>query len=146
MTQMIRESPDGPLLYAPMIQYMNDIMTKKRQRVKVVDNIFRSDILAFANKSIKSGNYYILDRYNLVIRKLEQNKAKSAYGWVYDSEGYPINIHINKMLLDTNSDNITIVTLQLLKNKFPTIFKPPRGQLWKIYSKLQLDDVDIENV
>lgn len=143
---MIRETPDGPLLYVPMIKYMNEIMTKKRDRTKIVDNIFRADVLPTINKSIKSGNYYILDKYDLVIRKNDQNKPKSAYGWIYDSDGDPINIHINKVLLDTNSNDITIVTLQQLKAKFPSLFKSPRGQLWKIYSTLNFEDIDISNI
>lgn len=146
MTLLIREPETGLLLHGPMIGYMNDIMTKKQKRSKAVDTIFRPDLLPIANKSIKSGNYYILDKYKLVIRKLDQNKPKSAYGWVYDKDGSPINIHISKILLDTNSDDITIVTLQQLKAKFPTIFKPPRGQLYKIYNSLHDKSIDISNI
>lgn len=143
---MIRDEPNGMLLYSPMIDYMHDIMTKKQKRTNIVNNIFKPSSLAFANKSIKSGNYYILDKYDLVIRKNDQNKAKSAYGWIYDADGDPINIHINKVLLDTNSQDITIITLQHLKTKFPAVFKAPRGQLYRIYSQLNFEDIDINNI
>ena len=146
MTSLIYDDATGLYLNKPMIEYMNDIMNKKKIRVKHVDAFFQPEMLSFANKSIKTGNYYILDKFDLVIRKLDQNKSKSAYGWVYDEQGDPINIHINKMLLSTNSDNITVVTLQKLKAKFPTIFKPPRGQLYKIYSNINIPNVNISKI
>lgn len=143
---MYRENPEGPLLYRPMVEYMEDIMTKKQGRNKIVDSIFRADALSCANRSIKSGNYYILDKYNIIIRKSEQNKTKSAYGWVYNANNEPINIHIPKVLLDTNSKDITVVTLQHLKSKFPTLFRAPRGHIFHIYSMLDLADVDITQI
>lgn len=143
---MYRETEDGPLLYRPMVEYMEDIMLKKKGRTKIVDSIFRADALHCANKSIKSGNFYILDKYNIIIRKAEQNKTKSAYGWVYNENNEPINIHIPKVLLDTNSKDITTVTLQQLKAKFPTLFKPPRGHIYRVYSLLNLPNVDITKI
>lgn len=146
MTLMVRDPETGLLLYTPMIKHMEDIMAKKKKRSKQVDDIFKASELPFANKSIKSGNYYILDKYDLLIRKLDQNKVKSAYGWIYDKDGDPINIHINKVLLDTNSQDITVVTLQQLKIKFPNLFKPPRGQIWRVYNNLNFEDIDISNI
>lgn len=146
MTLMYHETPEGPLLHRPMVEYMEDIMTKKQGRSKVVDSIFRADALACANRSIKSGNFYILDKYNIIIRKSEQNKTKSAYGWTYNADNEPINIHIPKVLLDTNSKDITTVTLQNMKAKFPALFKAPRGHIYRVYSMVNLPDVDITKI
>lgn len=146
MTNLIYDSETGLLLNGPMINYMDDIMNKKQERTEVVNNLFQPNSLPFANKSIKNGNYYMLDKYNLVIRKAEQNKTKSAYGWVYNDNNEPINIHIKQVLIETNSNDITIVTLQYLKSKFPNIFKSPRGQLYKIYAALELPGLDIDKI
>lgn len=146
MTTYIRDTPDGPLLNVNMMNYIEDIMKHKQYRSNIVDTIFDPEIISFANKSIKSGNFYIFDKYNLVIRKNDQNKPKSAFGWVYDEEGDPINIHIPKMLLDTNSDNITAVTLQTIKSKYPNIFKEPRGQLYRIYAMTDKVNINILNI
>lgn len=143
---MTRDPETGMLLYVPMMKHMEEIMDKKRKRSKQVDDIFKASALPFANKSIKTGNYYILDKYDLLIRKLDQNKPKSAFGWIYDKDGDPINIHINRVLLDTNSEDITVLTLQQLKTKFPNMFKPPRGQIWRVYNNLNFEDIDINKI
>lgn len=121
-----------------MERYMHDLMNKKGKSDKVVDTQFNNERLQFANKSVKNGNFYVIDKYNLIIRKNEFNNKKSAYGWIYDENKEPINIHIDSILLKTQSDDITTITLQQLKREYPTLFKSPRGMLFKIYSTIDL--------
>jgi hypothetical protein len=88
------------------------------------------------NKIIRKGNFYALDKFNLIIRKNDKDKIKSPFGWVFSEENEPINIHINSILLRLNKKNIDDVCKQTLvdiKNKFPEIFA--RQKIWKkVYS------------
>ena len=86
-----------------------------------------------------------LDKYNLPIRKNFQDSRKSAFGWKYNSNQEPINIHINDILLQTESQDILKITLQQLKTQFPTLFKPPRGIIYKIYST-EFPDINIDEL
>lgn len=130
---------------ASMEKYMSDLMNKKGKSDEAVDTQFNNERLQFANKSVKNGNFYIIDKYHLIIRKNEFNNKKSAYGWVYDENKEPINIHIDSILLKTQSDDITMITLQQLKREYPTLFKSPRGMLFKIYSTINLG-IDIDKL
>ena len=121
-----------------MKKYMLDLMNETGKSDKVVDTQFNNEKLQFINKSVKNGNFYIIDKYNLIIRKNEFNNKKSAYGWVYDENKDPINIHIDSILLKTQSNDITTITLQQLKREYPSLFKSPRGMLCKIYSTVNL--------
>lgn len=128
-----------------MEKYMSDLMSEKDKSDTRVDNRFSSERLAFVNKSVKNGNYYVIDKYNLIIRKNDFNNKKSAYGWVYDENDDPINLHIDSILLKTQSPDIKLITIQQLKRAYPTLFKAPRGVLYKIYSTLDLG-VDVKNL
>ena len=121
-----------------MEAYMAEIMSGKAKSDEHIDNQFNSERLQFINKSVKNGNVYIIDKHGLIIRKNEFNNKKSAYGWVYDESGDPINIHIDTILLKTQSPDITALTIQRLQREYPTLFKSPRGILYRIYTTLNL--------
>lgn len=121
-----------------MEEYMASLMSGKVKSDEKLDNQFNPEPLQFVNKSVKNGNVYVVDKYHLIIRKNEYNNKKSAYGWVYDESNEPINIHIDMILLRTQSPDITSITLQQLKREYPTLFKSPRGMLYRIYSTVDL--------
>lgn len=129
-----------------MADYMNQIIKKSKKKDKEADELFEEDErLVFINNKIKSNNKCIFDKYNLIIKRNDFGKENSAFGWVWDMNHEPINIHINKVLLDTNSDDITIITLQQLKNKFPTLFTS-RGLLYKVYTKNKELGIDVNEL
>jgi hypothetical protein len=115
---------------------VNQSMERKRENDEIVDEKFNSKSLSIINETVKDGNFYILDKYNLVIRKNYYNYSRSPYGWKYDEENDPVNIHINPILLKTKSPDITSITLQQLKQSYPIPFKRPRGMLFRIYTIL----------
>lgn len=123
----------------PMEKYMEIIMNNEDKQMSVVHEIFSSENLSFVNKSVKNGNYYMLDKYNIVIRKNEFGNHKSVFGWIYDANHEPINMHIDPILITTASNDITTITLQHLMNRFPSAFKTARGALNKIYSSINID-------
>lgn len=129
-----------------MLNYMNQLIRKNKKKDMEADILFEDDErLKFINNKIKSNNKCILDKYNLVIKRNEFGKDTTAFGWVYDSTNEPVNIHISKVLLNTNSEDITIITLQQLKNKFPTLFTT-RGLLYKVYTKNKDLGIDVNEL
>ena len=110
-----------------------DIMSTLLHYTKVEDNAldeyFNRDSLLCVNKALKEGNYYAFDKYGLIIRRKEQNNAKSVFGWIYNENKEPISIHIDKILIQTNKskNEIAKLTFQSLCNKFPSEFNKPKG-------------------
>jgi hypothetical protein len=98
-----------------MEKYMDELMNRKRENDEIIDEKFNSNSLGIINETVKDGNFYILDKYNLVIRKKYYNYSKSPYGWKYDEENDPVNIHIDPIMLKTKSPDITSITLQQLQ-------------------------------
>lgn len=123
----------------PMEDYMRNIMNGKQISDNKIDKHFDNNTLQFINKYVKNENYYIFDKYNLVIRKKEFNNKKSPYGWIYNDEHEPINIHIDTMLMKMNSNDIQTITLQHINHEFPAVLKAPRGVLYKIYTTVNTD-------
>ena len=128
-----------------MLNYMIKISQSKVITDERKNELFDPNKLAFINKSVRNGNYYMVDKYGLPIRKNFQDSKKTAFGWKYNSNNEPINIHIGDILLQTNSDQIQEITLQQLKNQYPNLFKPPRGTIYKIYSTLY-PEIDLETL
>ena len=119
-----------------MLEYMLKLSKCKIVTDEHKDELFNPERLEFMNKSVRNGNYYMIDKYGLLIRKNFQDSKKTAFGWKYNDQNEPINIHINDILLQTNSNQIREITLQQLKNQYPNLFKPPRGTIYKVYSVL----------
>ena len=134
-------SPLDPntIINDPMASYMKSILKINASNNEYKDSIFTKDALECVNSSVHNSNYYILDRYGLPIRKNSQDSKKTAFGWRYDSNNEPLNIHIPEILLQTESPDIQTLTLQQLKQSFPTLFKPPRGIIYKIYATIYPD-------
>lgn len=128
-----------------MLKYMQKISESKIITDERKNELFEPTKLEFINKSVRNGNYYMVDKYGLVIRKDFQDSKKTAFGWRYDSNNEPINIHIGDILLQTKSDQIRDITLQQLKNQYPSLFRPPRGTIYRIYSTLY-PDVDLDTL
>ena len=128
-----------------MLNYMIKISQSKVITDERKNELFDPNKLAFINKSVRNDNYYMVDKYGLPIRKNFQDSKKTAFGWKYNSNNEPINIHIGDILLQTNSDQIREITLQQLKNQYPNLFKPPRGTIYKIYSTLY-PEIDLETL
>lgn len=107
----------------------DEIMTKLLSQTKIedetLDNYFNKDNLLCINKSLKEGNYYAFDKYGLIIRRKFLNDEKSIYGWTYNDNKEPISIHVDRMLIRTNTSaaDIAKTTFQKLRNRFPTEFK-----------------------
>ena len=135
VTALTDENPICPGVHVnPIMEiYMRQMISEHKDANNLADEKFRDNRLSFVNSNIKTDNKYILDKYNLVIKRNEFNKTKTAFGWVYDADGDPINIHINPNLLETKSNDITFVTLQQLKQKYPTLFQA-RGVMYKVYT------------
>lgn len=129
-----------------MERYMDCIMSLKNVNDTSITSFFSNNRLNFINKNIRNDNYYTLDKYNLVIRKNEYNDTKSATGWIYlnDVISYadkePINIHIDPILLQVNSSDLVNITIQTLQREYPSLFKSPRGLLYRIYSNLNMNE------
>ena len=128
-----------------MLNYMHSILKINNNNNKIKDEIFTNKTLKCVNSSIRNGNFYILDKYGLPIRKNFQDSKKTAFGWKYNNEQEPINIHIDDILLKTESKDIQRLTLQQLKIQFASLFKSPRGIIYKIYSN-EFPDIDLENL
>lgn len=128
-----------------MLQYMDSILKINKANNEIKDDLFTGKVLKCVNSSIRNGNYYMLDKYGLPIRKNFQDSKKTAFGWKYNSNKEPINIHINDILLQTESQAIQTVTLQQLKTQFPTLFKPPRGIIYKIYAA-EYPNISVEDL
>ena len=128
-----------------MLAYMKKISESKIITDKIKNELFDPDELKIVNDSIHNGNFYMLDKYGLVIRKNFQNSKKTAFGWKYNENNEPINIHIGEILLQTNSDQIREITLQQLKHQYPNLFKPPRGMIYKIYSNM-FPEINLEKL
>ena len=122
--------------------YMKNMMNAHKNADIEADEKFNNSRLDFLNAKLKPENKYILDKYNLAIKRNEFNKTKTAFGWVYDDVGDPINIHINPNLLETKSSDITFITLQQLKVKYPTLFQN-RGVMYKIYTHERDIGIDV---
>ena len=128
-----------------MLNYMLKISQSKIITDERKNEIFDPAKLEFMNKSVRNCNYYMLDKFGLVIRKNFQDSKKTAFGWRYDTDNQPINIHINDILLQTNSSQIRDITLQQLKNQFPSLFKPPRGTIYRVYSVV-FPEIDLDKL
>lgn len=128
-----------------MLSYMQKIFKSKVITDKIKNELFDPNELKIVNDSVHNGNFYMLDKYGLVIRKNFQNSKKNAFGWKYNDDNEPVNIHIGELLLQTNSNQIREITLQQLKHQYPNLFKPPRGVIYKIYSKL-FPEIDLEKI
>lgn len=128
-----------------MLVYMKKISESKIITDKIKNELFDPNELKIVNDSIHNGNFYMLDKYGLVIRKNFQNSKKTAFGWKYNENNEPINIHIGEILLQTNSDQIREITLQQLKHQYPNLFKPPRGTIYKIYSNV-FPEINLEKI
>ncbi len=142
MTSM---SSDDININPDMLNYMNSILAVKVKTDERKDQLFDPSELPVVNSGVRNNNYYMLDKYGLVIRKDFQNNKKSAFGWRYNSDNEPINIHIDNILLQTNSNNIRDITLQQLKHHYPSLFNPPRGVIYKIYSTT-FPDINLDNI
>ena len=127
-----------------MKQYMDMLANNKVRYESVKSNLFDPNKLKMVNASVRNDNYYMLDKYGLVIRKECQNSKKTAFGWKY-YEDEPVNIHIGDLLLKTNSKDIQIITLQQIKEQFPTVFNAPRGVIYKVYSEM-FPNIDLNNL
>lgn len=141
-----------------MDKYMDSIMNMKHETDNTISQFFDSKRLYIINKNVRNGNFYTIDRFGLVIRKDEYGNTRSPYGWRYytprniSSEDYegidnkePINIHINDILLQTNSPDIQKVTIQYLQRENPSLFKGPRGILYKVYTSLNINEYTLSD-
>ena len=128
-----------------MKTYMKTIIKINDKNNNYKDNLFSGNTLKCVNSTIRNENYYMLDKYGLIIRKNSQDSKKTAFGWKYNEQHEPINIHIPDLLLSTNSPDIQKITLQQLKQQFPNVFKSPRGIAYKIYTN-EFPDYDIAKV
>ena len=128
-----------------MESYMASILKINASNNEYKDQLFTGKTLSYVNSSIRNNNYYMLDKYGLPIRKNAQDSKKTAFGWKYDSSQDPVNIHIDDLLLATNSSEIQSLTLQRLKQSFPNLFKPPRGVIYKIYIN-EFPDVNLDTI
>ena len=116
-----------------MKSYMKTIIKINNKNNDYKNNLFSGDTLECVNSTIRNDNFYMLDKYGLVIRKNSQDSKKTAFGWKYNEQHEPIDIHISDLLLQTNSPDIQKITLQQLKQQFPNVFKSPRGIVYKVY-------------
>ena len=93
---MTTHSPTDPgtVINEPMAAYMTTILKINASNNKYKDSIFTKESLECVNSLVHNSNYYILDRYGLPIRKNCQDSKKTAFGWHYDSNNEPLNIHI----------------------------------------------------
>ena len=133
------------IINSEMLAYMKKISESKTITDKIKNELFDPNDLKIVNNSVHNGNYYMIDKYGLVIRKNFQNSKKTAFGWKYNDNNEPINIHIGELLLKTNSNQIREITLQQLKHRYPNLFKPPRGIIYKIYSNV-FPEINLENL
>ena len=127
-----------------MKDYMQKLAENKIKSDQFKDELFNPNELKIVNSSVHNGNHYMLDKYGLVIRKKFQNSKKTAFGWRYYNDE-PINIHISDLLLQTNSSDIQVITLQQIKHQFPNVFNPPRGIIYKIYSNI-FPEIDLNSL
>lgn len=133
------------LINQHVLQYMTTLFDSASLENSHKDGLFRSENLKFINSSVKNANYYMLDRYGIVIRKNCLDNRKSAFGWKYDENEEPLSIHISDILVKTNSKDVQILTLQSIKRQFPNVFKKPRGVFYKVYKEL-FEYIDVEGL
>ena len=128
-------SDPNTIINNSMKKYMSKILKINASNNEYKDSLFTGKTLSYINSSVRNSNFYMLDKYGLPIRKTAQDSKKTAFGWRFNEDNEPINIHISDLLLATNSSDIQMITLQQLKQSFPSLFKKPRGIIAKIYDK-----------
>jgi len=116
-----------------MMKYMENNGVKQIKNNAFHTELFKCPKLEKFNVSVKNGNTYSVDKYGLPMRKSEYESKKTPFGWAINEQGEPINIHINYILVQTSSNDIKKLTLQYLKSKFGTLFKGPKGVIYKLY-------------
>lgn len=127
-----------------MKEFMNSIMDSNDKSNSIRDDIFNDSLKKFSiNTSVRNANYYALDEYGLVIRKGEQNNAKSPFGWVLVS-GKSVNIHVSGLSM-ANPAEIRRTVLQTLKQRWKPQFKPT-GVLYRAMMSLSTDKEEAANL
>lgn len=126
-----------------MKNYLENMYDNIDESNESITNCFDKYSKLSFNRRLKNKNFYMLDRYNLIIRKEDQNKIKSPYGWIYHNNE-PICMHIDDILLRTSDDkyNIQHLTIQKLKNKFPKFFAPSNPSIIKLYDAFSKELAD----
>ena len=85
-----------------------------------------------ANKTLRSNNYYGLDKLGIVIRREFFNSKSKPFSWKYlDGKTIPISYFYNSCLSDEENIN------QILSRQYqlqPGAFTKPSGVIYKIYS------------
>lgn len=108
----------NPLIKKMMKNILNNTMNES----EILDSYFVKEAIPPLNRNCRQCNYYIFDRYGLIIRRAHFNDPRKAYGWTKDDNGEPVCIHIDKSLIDVNAPNIRELTLSTLKTKFKAEF------------------------
>jgi hypothetical protein len=117
------------------INYFRKVINKTEDENNKVD--WNDTSLARINKSVRCGNFYMLDLFEILIKKKEFGKNKSAFGWRWetiDGEDYPVSIHIDPLLIKTGSPDLKVQTLTKIRNMFPAVFEEEKGLFWKGYT------------
>jgi hypothetical protein len=119
---------------------------EKNENTLVEDYFKNGNEMSDINKILRKENYYALDKYGLIIRKKEQNKPKSPFGWIFKDGVEFINIHVNilQTKIDVDKKIILMKTLATIKNKFPEIFLKQKIFV-KTYSKI-FPDIDLSKI
>lgn len=138
---------DGELIHinVDVLKYLNDRLHNSTPESSLQSSIFTKDALPMANRTVKHGNYYAIDKYGLVIRKSFRGSQRSEYGWEFNDNDEPVNVHVSSILIRTRSrEDIQLTTLKLLKDRFPAAFRP-NGLIRRVYSILY-PHIDIDKL
>lgn len=96
------------------------------------DIVFNHPKCQPANKTLKSNNYYGLDRLGIVIRREFFNSKSKPFSWKYiEGTTTPISYFYDPILNDNENIN------QILSRQYqlqPSAFTKPSGVIYKIYS------------
>ncbi|MFA5720212.1 MAG: hypothetical protein WC939_04040 [Acholeplasmataceae bacterium] len=115
-----------------MKAYLATVYEDNEEVKKENDIVFNKETLPTFNNRIRSGNFYAVDKFGLMIRKNDFNNQKSPFGWVKNDDEI-LNIHVKIHEGITDLSKVKELTLRSLKTKFPTLFKVEKGILNRFY-------------
>lgn len=125
--------PDDKVHCLDISMQLMSILTKGESLANEHNNVvFNHPKCQPANKTLKSNNYYGLDRLGIVIRREFFNSKSKPFSWKYiENTTTPISYFYDPILNDEENVN------QILSRQYqlqPSAFTKPSGVIYKIYS------------
>ena len=134
---------DTIIINDSMKKFVNNLFKKSEKKSKEFSDLFDNKKLREFNKKKKldeKHSKYNIDKYNLLIRENKFNKKSDPYGWVFDKDDDPINIHVSEELQITKTkEEIFDIIMNELVNQKQKIQLTAKAIPTQIYKLLGID-------